>query len=508
MNSEPSDVRGLTVPRLWTPPLRDLSDPDATYGYDLIEYAREIDCPFDEYQEWLAIHGGELLMDGRPRFRVLLILISRQQGKTHFAKVLTSFWLHVDLPGTRYRPTVLGTSSKLNYAQEVFEAVVDMSQSSPLLADEVADIRRANGEQEFITTHGTRYKIAAANTNAGRSLTVSRLVMDEVRQLKDWVAYSAAAFTTNAVPDAQIVLLSNQGDDGAVVLDSLRTSALEFIETGEGDPRLGLFEWSAPDGSDPTDVQALAQANPNLNHPSGRNPLDALIGDAIRAKAAGGEQLAMFKIENMCMRVHQLNPAIDPGKWKLCAVPDAGPDWMEGLRPRLALALDVSLDGRHATLTAAALKDGKVRLAVVKTWSGPDCTKQLRADLPALVRKLRPRALGWLPAGPAAAVAAQLTGAKWPPGVTVDAIRSEVPAVCMGFAELVQAEEVEHPDDPLLNQHVFAAQKLLRGDAWVYARQGSAPIDASYSAATATHLARTLPPSIGKPRLIVAGQDS
>jgi hypothetical protein len=291
------------------------------------------------------------------------------------------------------------------------------------------------------------------------------------------------------------------------VLDSLRTSALGFIETGEGDPRLGLMEWSAPDGSDPTDPHALAQANPNLNHPSGRNPLDALMGNAVRVKAQGGDALAKFKIESMCMRVHKLNPAIDPDKWKLCAVPGAGPDWMEGLRRRLALALDVSLDGRHATLTAAALMDGgKVRLAVVKAWSGPDCTKQLRADLPGLVRTIKPRALGWLPAGPAAAVAAQLTGAKWPPGVTVEAIRGEVPAVCMGLAELTQAEEVEHPDDPLLNQHVFAAQKLPRGDAWVYARQGSGSIDGSYSAAAAAHLARTLPPSIGRPKLIVAGQ--
>jgi len=509
-------VRGRTEPRLWTPPLRELT-PETSYGFELIEFAEESGAPFDDWQQWLAIHSGELLEDGRPRFRIVLVLVSRQNGKTTYAKVLSAWWLFVDLPGSRPAspddaPTVLGISSKLDYAKEAWAATCRLSKTSPLLVDEVPKdgIRESNGEQTLTTTHGTRYKIAAANDDAGRSLTVDRLIIDEIRRQQSWTAWSAAEPTTSSVPGAQIICLTNQGDDRSVVLDSLRKQALAFIETGEGDPRLGIFEWSAPDGSDPTNVEALAMANPNLNHPSGRNPLDALMGNAIRAKAAGGEELAKFKIESMCMRVHQLDPAIDPDKWDACGTDEPTP--LVTWRDRVALCLDVSIDQRHATLMGAAEVDGVVHLETVGTWSGEQCVADVKRALPALVRKVRPRVFGWLPTGPAAAVASALATSKrtntrrpWPPpGVVVEEIRGELNAVTMGLAGLVDAAQVSHPKDEMVTKHIYSAQKLWRGDTWIYARRGAGPIDAAYASAGAAHLAQTLPPPVGKPRLIVA----
>lgn len=514
-------MRGSTEPRLWTPPLRDLSDPEASYGHELIEFAEEIGAPFDDWQQWLAIHSGELLDDGRPRFRIVLVLVSRQNGKTHYGKTLSAWWLFVDLPGSRPSspddcPTVLGISSKLDYARESWAATCQLARRSPLLADEIPrnGIRESNGEQCLTTTHPTRYKIAAANDDAGRSLTVDRLVVDELRRQQSWTAWSAAEPTTYAVPGAQIVCLTNQGDDRSVVLNALRRDALHFIETGEGDPRLGIFEWSAPDGADPTDVRALAMANPNLNHASGRNPLDALMGSAIRAKAAGGEELSKFRIEAMCMRVHKLDPAIDPDRWDECGDENAPP--LDTWRDRVALCVDVSIDQRHAMLVGAAEVDGIVHLEVVGVWHGEGCTAALRRELPGIVRKVKPRVVGWLPAGPAASVAADLADpgkkrgrgrAPWPPpGVKVEAITSDVVQICMGLNDLVTAEQVVHPEDELLTAHTRAAQKLWRGrdGGWVYARKDSGPIDGAYAAAGATHLARTLPPAPGRPRLVVA----
>lgn len=516
-------MRGRTVPRLWTPPLVTgppgpcacgcALTPATSFGFDVIDFARDIGAPFDEWQELAAIHIGEQLPDGRPRFRIVLILVSRQNGKTHFGKVLAAWWLHVDLPGLREEPTVLGISSKLDYAKEAWQATVRLCQSSPLLADEIPKngVRESNGEQTLSTVHGTRYKIAAANDDAGRSLTISRLIVDELRRQQSWTAWSAAEPTTASVPDAQIICLTNQGDDRSVVLDSLRQSAVGFIETGEGDPRLGLLEWSAPDGADPTDAQALAMANPNLNHPSGRNPLDALMGNAIRVKAAGGEELAKFRIENMCMRVHQLDPAINPEKWDACGDEDA--PLLETWRDRVALCLDVSLDQRHATLMGAAEVDGIVHLETIGAWHGERCVANVQRDVPGLVRKIRPRVFGWLPAGPAASVSPAIAERKtrgkgravWPPpGVVLEEIRGELTAVTMGLAALVDAEQVVHPCDEMVTKHVNAAAKLWRGDAWIYARKGAGPIDAAYASAGAAHLARTLPASVGKPRLVVA----
>lgn len=519
-NSVPHGVvRGSTTPRLWTPPLRELT-PETSFGFELIEFADALGEPFDPWQCWLAIHGGELLPDGRPRFRVLLILVARQNGKTHFAKVLILWWLFVDLAERadddgRMR-TVLGTSSKLDYAKEAWHAAVALARAS-YLAEEISEVRTTNGECTLARTADdvtTRYKIAATNKDAGRSLTVDRLVLDELRRQENWNTWAAAEPTTRAVADAMIVCLTNQGDDTSVVLDAHRTAGIQFLETGEGDERLGLFEWSAPDGADPRDVRALAMANPNLNHPSGRNPLDALLGEARRAMAEGGEQLTTFRIESLCQRVHTLDPAFEPERWTECGT-DA-PTPLSANRKRLAMCVDVSLDGRHATAIGAVWLPGTddtpglLRLETLAAWEGLSCLKELGMQLPGLVRRVRPAVLAWFPHGPAAAVAASLAtprkGArrgKWPPpGVEVREIRGDMPAVCMGFSALVDTVQVEHPNDPMIDKHVGNSAKLWRGDVWVYGRAGAGPIDASYAAAGAAHEARLLPPSLGRMRLI------
>lgn len=477
------------TPRLWTPPLRDLT-PETSYGYDVIDFAgRVLGTPLDPWERWLVVHAGELLEDGRPRFRTVLVLVARQNGKTLVAKVLTLYWMFVEAV-----PLTLGLSTTLGYAKVSWLDAIAIAQANEYLRDEIGQIRYTIGEESFPTVDGAAYKIAAANRRAGRSLTVHKLIVDEIREHDTFDAWNAANYAMNAVPDGQVVAISNQGDDTAVVLDSLRSPAVEYIETGNGDPRLGLFEWSAPPGSAPTDIDALAQANPNLGH---RLDPDALVGAAMRAQQAGGEELAGFKTEVLCMRVPLLDPAIDPDQWTRGGTDE--PIDLAAHRQQVALCVDVALDGSHATLAAAAVVDGRVHTEIVKAWDGHGCTKQLRADLPGIVAKVRPRALGWFPAGPAAAVAADLAdrGARgWPPRrVVVEAIKGEVTQVCMGLAEQVKSGEVAHPNDPMQTAHINAAQKLYRGDAWVFTRKNTGPIDGAYATAGAVHLARTLPPA-------------
>ena len=528
-------IVGRTEPRLWTPPLRELTE-ETSFGYEVIEFAKFIGRPLDPWQEWLVIHAGELLEDGRPRFRLVLVLVSRQNGKTELLVILTLWWMWVERV-----PLVLGTSTKLDYAAESWKKACRLARRHPILSREIdprRGIRRANGEQELwradtverITEEGSRYKIAASNEDGGRSLTVHRLVLDELRQHHDYSAFNAAVPATTAVPDAQVWMITNQGGDDSVVLHDHRSAALKYMKTGEGDPRLGLFEWSAPEDSSPLDIDALAQANPNLGR---RIDPQSLIGQAVTAVEKGGEALAGFKTEYMCMRVPKLDPAVDPEGWELGLVDGD----LSAVRDRIALCVDLAPDGMHATLVAAAIvpppaaEAGRsagpaeqpadvvtapelyVRVEVVAAWAGPTCTRDLRRELPAWVRKVRPRVLGWFPAGPAAAIAADLADpnrkgrgprAPWPPaGVKVEEIRSEITAVCMGFAELARLGGVLHVNDALLEAHILGVERLYRGDAWVFTRKGSGSADAAYAAAGAVHLARTLPPSPGKPRIIV-----
>ncbi|MFI9528796.1 terminase large subunit [Micromonospora rosaria] len=479
-----SSVLGRTEPRLWTPPLRPLT-PETSVGFEQVEFARDVvRMPLDPWQEWLVVHAGELLPDGRPRFRVVLVLVSRQNGKTTVPKLLTLHWMYVD----RW-PMTLGVSSKLEYAREVWLASIDLAKASPELAPEILNVRTANGQEEFAISGGARAKIAAANGDAGRSLSIDRLYVDELRQHHTYTAWAAAESTMNARPHAQAWLLSNAGSDASVVLNDLREAALAGV-----DDRLGLFEWSADDDADPLDLDALAQANPNLGR---RLSADTLLAAARRAVELGGEALTTFKTENMCIRVKVLNPAIDPGDWRDCC--DPAPVETEQ-RLRLAGCVDLSPDGLHATLAVAViLEDGRARVEAVHEWTGPDAATQLERELPAWAQRVRPAVLGWYPGGPAAAVAAKLVDRRkegvrgWPPrGVRVAEIRGETTAVCMGFAKEVKARTVAHSGQAMPGAQVAKAERLRRGDGWVFTRAGG-QVDAVYAMAGAVHLARTMP---------------
>lgn len=488
--SPPGEVRGSRTPRLCTPALVELTR-ETSYGFRVIDFSRDVlQMPLDPWEEEAVIRIGELLPDGRPRFRKALILVARQNGKTTLAKALALWWLF-----EAKVKLVLGMANLYSNAKEIWADCASMAQNIPALQQQLGHkaVRTANGEVCLTTTESCQYKIAAANRNAGRSMTVHRLIVDELREHKDMAAWDAANYAMNAVRDAQAVCITNQGDENSVVLESLRKSALEYIETGTGDPRLGLFEWSSPDGSDPCDLAALAQANPNMGY---RIDSDVLMGDAMRAKAAGGKELAGFRTEAMCMRVRLLDPAIEPDSWEGCAT--SSPLDLAGHRDRVALCLDISMNGDHATLMAAALVEGFVHVEVVAAWNGFGCTQLVRRELPQWVAKVGPRQLGWFPNGPAAALTADLSASRaraWPPrGTELVEVRGEVTAVCMGLAELVRTMGLMHPDDPLLNAHVAAAQKLYRGDAYAFRRQGVDPIDGAYALAGAVHLARMLPP--------------
>lgn len=495
----PADIRGSITARIYTPPLVTgppgpcgcgcALTPETSDGFDLTDFAAAIGWPLDPWQRWAAIHGLELLPDGRPRFRKLLIIVARQNGKTVLLRVLILFWLFID----RW-PQIVGTHADRGKAKEEWGKIIDLAVECEILARELpATYRRdTTGEEDFWTIDGCHYRFAAPNRRAGRGGTLNRAVLDELREHLTFATFDAVKGAQNAVRTAQLIAISNQGDLTAVVLRALRVEALDFITTGAGDGRTGLLEWSAPEGADPTDLRALAMANPDVG-----NRIDGadLVADAQAAVAAGGERLSGFLTEIMCVGVDVMNPAIKPADWTGCR--DQAPPNLGDHRDRLALCVEVANGGGHATLSGAALlDDGRVHVEVLAAW---DSTKAMRDELPALVATMKPRVIGWLPSGPTAAVLAALqrpgTTKRWPPrGVKLAEITSEITAVCMGFDELITSGDLRQPDDPLLNAHVSNTTRRPYGPGWIYDRRGAAPIDAVYSAAGAVHLARTLPP--------------
>lgn len=504
------DVVGATVPRLHTPPLVAgppgpcgcgcALTPETSEGYDVIDFATDVlGLPPDPWQRWLLIHALELLPDGRPRFRRVLVLVARQNGKTYLMAILACYWMYVCGP-----LMVLGSSTKTSTAVKAWRAAITMAKSNPELAAEIPGkngILTASGKEQWNLTNGSRYEPVASNEEGGRGDALDRVVNDELRQHFDYSAYGASYHAMRARPYGQWWGISSMGSARSVVLNDLRDIAIAYIESGIGDERLGLMEWSPERTADPLDPHALAQANPNVGR---RFPISDLISEAQGAIRKGGEMLTDFKTEAMNIYVAVLNAAIDPAAWELCKVAGSIGD----LRGSLAACVDVAPSGQHASLVLAApMPDGRIRVEVARSWDGATASTDMETELPALLGRIKPRVLGWFPNGPAAEIAATLKERKgrtsWPPrGVAVEELRAENAAVCMGFAAQVRALDVVHSGEPLLDAHALGAERLPRGDGWVFSRKGAGDCDAVYGAAGAAHLARTLPTSKGRIRVV------
>lgn len=480
---------GCVEPRLWTPPRRPLT-PETSYGFDVIDFARDIlHRPLDPWQAWLVVHAGELLEDGRPRFRVILAVVARQNGKTEIPVILSLYWQVVEQVGM-----TLGTSTKIDYARESWMKAVKLAEAAPGLAALVPShrtlgsaaknrrrlwMRQANGEQESELC-GSRYKIAAANEEGGRSLTIDRLVLDELRQHHDYTAWDAAVPAGNAVPDFQVWCLSNAGTARSVVLNDERAAALQFIETSEGDERTGLFEWSAPDGSSPLDVRALAQANPNLGR---RIDVDGLLAEARKAVQVGGDKLAGFRTESMCQMVATLEPEIDPDVWIARADPESQ---IEG---RVALALEVALDQGSTSIAAAGWRsDGRTHAEVTDERAG---TSWASARVVELVQRHDPVMVTLDPSSPAGHLAADIRRALTDAGLNADLLHemagSEMSASFGGLVAAVRDDTFRHLGQETVNRSLEQATTRIVGDggrAWGRRRSGRdiAPLVALTSA--------------------------
>lgn len=507
----PAAVLGRTVPRLFTPPLVSgppgpcgcgcALDASTSDGFDASDFATIVlGQPLDAWQRWLAIHAMELLPDGRPRFRRVLVLVGRQNGKTYLCTLLAAFWMTVLDPCF-----VLGTSTKTSVAKEPWARTIDVIKASELggLIPTRGGIRRAAGEEELSLSNGSRYKVSAANEDGGRGLPLDRVVCDEGRSHHDYSAYGAAYYAMRARPHAQFWMISSMGDDRSIVLNDLREAGEMFIEHGEGDARLGLFEWSPPQNADPLDPETAAHANPNLGR---RFDVEEFLAEARVAVRKGGAVLNDFKTEALNIHVGSMDPAIDPQAWQDSTLEgDLG-----ALRAGVCMVVDAVPDGTHVTLLAGALMpDGRIRIEPVTRWEGPGAITQAERELPGLLARARPRKFGWLPGGPGAALAATLKERKgrtsWPPrGVMVEEIGGEVTSACMSFAEAVRGGLVVHAEDPLLDTQVLAAGKIYRpNDTWRFARRGETGVDAVYAAAGVVLLARTLPTPVGTVRVLL-----
>lgn len=457
---------GVETPRLWTPPLRPLT-PATSAGFACITFAETVlGVRLMPWQKWLLIHALELNPDGTFRFRKVLVLVARQNGKTTVMSVKSLWRMFVDGAAL-----VIGTAQNLDVAEEAWSTAVELAESSTELAPLISSVVRVNGKKALILDTGERYKVAAASRRGGRGLSADDVNLDELREHQTWDAWAAVTKTTNARPDPQVWGFSNAGDRNSVVLAHLRRQALTFIETGEGDSALGIFEWSAPDGCDIHDQQAMAQANPALGHTI---RLAALLSDA----ATDPEDV--FRTEVLCQWVDDLVEPLFEGWHDLIdaeSVIDSG----------LTFGLAVSIDRAYASIGAAGRNpDGLLHLEPIDRKRGTawvvDRLRELQERHGRVTVALDGR-------GPASTLIGDLEDAGIP--VTV-MTTSDVTDAWASLYDRVAEGKVAHLGDPDLDAAVAGARKRPVGDKWAGGRKTSSvdisPLEAVTAAAWAAGL--------------------
>lgn len=226
---ETEHLFGSAEPRICTPPLRELT-PETSLGFEVIDFARDVlGVTLLPWQRVALIRMLELREDGSLRFRTVVVLVARQNGKSSLAQILTIWLLFV------YGwPLILGTAQDLDVAEALWEEVVDLVLDNDELAPLIAErgVTRVNGKKSLNLASGSKYKVKAANRRAGRGLSGNLVLLDELREHQTWEAWAAITKTTMARAEALILALSNAGDITSRVLRYLRVMAHKAL----GDP--------------------------------------------------------------------------------------------------------------------------------------------------------------------------------------------------------------------------------------------------------------------------------
>lgn len=376
---------GRTEPRLWTKPLRELT-PETSRGFEVIEFALTIlGVVLYPWQQWLLIHALELRPDGTYRFKRVIVLVARQQGKTMLASVLAAWWVFVDsgrnkamVPPLKFK--VVGVAQNLDIAKEPWAAVKSWCDPDPETEEEAelaidalqaatAKVRDANGSIAITARSRAHYEIRAAKNARGKP--AARVLMDEMREQRDWVAWNAVSQTLKSFWSGQLWGISNAGASDAVVLRTQRDAGLSdladweaYVDAGlktaeeyanDHDTSLALFEWSAPDGCPKDDVEGILQANPSIGY--GAMTVQDALAD-IRAMTDAG-----YRTEVLCQWVTvRVDSFINVKDFKALYVPISDVQITKG--ERTVWAIDTSKRSNDSGVTtwigaATRTKSGK-----------------------------------------------------------------------------------------------------------------------------------------------------
>lgn len=441
---------GFTRPRIAT--ARPLG---SSKGRECARFARDVlGVELLPWQEWALEHG--LVVDDAERWqsRTVAMLVGRQNGKTLLVGVRALAGMVCF--GER---KILAAAQNRDVALDAWRYALELAEDAGL---DVREVRRTNGQETF-SIGRAQYKIVANTRAAGRGLAADLVILDELREYRDWSGWGALEKTRRARPSSQLWAISTEGDEGSLVLTSISEQG-RALAAEQSASDLAYFEWSAEAELARTDPLAWQQSNPALGR---------LIDARTIASEAAHDDPIVFETEVLCRRVASLRPWLPLGVWDACADPNLSTALAGS---ELAFALEAGPELRHATIAVGyRLPDGRVYVESVNAYVASDGPVLARAAerLAALVESWQPSCVVVVGRSRSEAAATRALEGSDVPIVQISA--AELVRAANAFHEATLARRIVHPGDPMTSAHFGA----VSSDGTMRRRSASQDVDAA-----------------------------
>jgi phage terminase large subunit-like protein len=350
-------LRGATEPRVHSPLLKGKSR--ASEVLEMIERLK-----MDELMPYQKFILNQMLMVNKKnqyRIKTALLLISRQNGKSHLGRVRVIWGMFY---GGEKKVIIMSANRATSLM--LFREIAWIIESTPELKAMTKAIRYANGGERIELLNGSTLDVISDNSSSPRGRTADFLWIDEIREISE-DGYKAAVPVTRARANAQTFLTSNAGDHFSSVLNGLVERAKDYPpET------FGYYEYSAPQyckidiTSDYFWKSAVAPSNPALGY---------IITKESIEEAIATNPIEQTRTETLCQWIDSLQ-----SPWPHGVLEETSDNTLEmAVGAYTVFAFDVSPSRRNGSLVAGQLlPDGRIGIGILETYSSQMAIDELK----------------------------------------------------------------------------------------------------------------------------------
>lgn len=454
-------IYGYSTPRLHTP---SLNLPSA--GQVVSDLADELGLPLLPWQRFVIDDALQIRADSTWARGQVGLLVARQSGKTHLARMRILSGLYIFGEGS-----IIAMAQTRQLALDTFKQVVDLAESLPWMRKRIKRVSRTNGQEEIEVychhypkaceekcTRIRKYAIRAATSEGPRGSTADLLYIDELREINEQT-WAAARPLVRARINPQIWFTSNAGDATSTVLNNFRAKALQF-----DNPRVGWYEYSA-ENDDIHDINNWRQANPALGH--------TVSLESLQDSASTDTRDAVLT-EMLCRWVTSLDSPWSMESWAnslddSVMMTEGLPTWM---------GMDLTFNRATAYLVTVQQRADESLAIFVHQFDNFTDTK-LASEIAKLARQFRARSVSYDP-NTSGFLAPILERA----GIPVKPMpwgSSQFAIACDQTMQAMNRGHMIHPGQDIMQSHLVACTRRPASDGgWRIARRDSAtPISAA-----------------------------